>query len=177
MSISHEYAGIEVVVGGGDDADIANAIFNAFLSTKNLVSDPSDGNPARTINVSVQVYNSTFPVKFTRPKLSQLEITLTLTLKNITTTQSILQSYLENAFTNYINNLQLGTGELLNINVLNNLVFDTLETIPIYAQNVQSTSYSFLLDSVPITPTSGYLPIAFDQYLNLSSFTLVLILT
>lgn len=164
------FAGIEAIVGGGDDGAVANALFNSFLETKNLTSAPSDSDAGRTIEYNVQVYNSVFPVKFTRPLLSTLAVTLTLDLEGVTSTAEIVSNLLETAFTNYINSLHVG--ESSNVNSFNKILFDELETLSIYPNNVKDNTYSFSIDGSPVIPASGYLPVEFDQYLELTSFTL-----
>lgn len=166
------YAGIEIVCGGGTDEAVANAIFNSVLQTKNLVSNPSNSETARTVTQNVTVYNSTFPVKFTRPKLSELTIDLTLTLNGSISTQTVLQNLLETVFTDYIDSLNIG--KALNVISIDNVLIEALKTVPIYPETVQSSAYTFTIDSTPVSPTNGYLPLAFDQYLSLTSFALTL---
>jgi hypothetical protein len=169
------YTGIEAVVGGGDDGAVANALFNSFLETKKLISNPSDSDPDRTISYNVQVYNSTFPIEFTRPLLSTLAITLNLNIKDVTTTSQIVSGLLNTALTSYIDSLHVG--EAINLNSLNKILFDTLATISVYTKNISSEAYTFLIDGIAASPTGGYLPVEFDQYFTLTSFTLNLTLS
>ena len=174
MSINNVYAGIEIVCGGGTDEAVTTAIFNSVLQTKNLVSNPSNSETSRTVTQNVTVYNSTFPVKFTRPKLSELTIDLTLTLNGSISTQTVLQNLLETVFTDYINSLNIG--QALNVVSIDNVLIEALKTVPIPPETVQSSAYVFTIDGSPASLPNGYLPLEFDQYLTLTTFTLTLVL-
>ena len=73
----------------------------------------------------------------------------------------------------YVNFIEsLNVGEDVNINSFNNILFDELETIDIYPANIKTNDYAFTIDGSPAILVDDYLPLEFDQYLELTSFTL-----
>lgn len=163
------YQGIECVVGGGDDYEVAGALFTAFLQTKNLLSDPSNSETARTVSVDVKQYNDSFPVKFTRPKQLEAALTVEVAIDGVTTTNDIVSGLLKPQFENYFNTLEVG--EAVSAASMNQIVYDTLAGAAIQTANIGTITYTFTLDGVPTPMSSGYLPIEFDQYIYLASFT------
>lgn len=101
---------IEVVVGGGDDYQVAEAIFESFFYPDIFVSSPSDDETDRTVNINVVFNSVSFPITFTRPKLKLLSISLTLTVEQgyINIPSEAFTLLLLPYFENYINNLKLG---------------------------------------------------------------------
>ncbi len=167
------FQGIEAVVGGGVDADVANALLNSFLQTKNLTSDPSNSESARTVSIDVSVYNSVFPVLFTRPKASDLDVVMTMALVDATADQQTVEQMISDAFTAFFNSLTIGTA--VNKNSLNQIVFDTLEPIGIGTENIEAITYVIDIDGTPTAFVDDYIPIEFDQYLSLTSLALTFV--
>jgi hypothetical protein len=166
------YQGIECVVGGGDDYEVANALFTAFLQTKNLLSDPSGGESARTVSVDLSLYGSTFPVKFTRPKQISGSLTVTIAVDGKTTTSAILEGILKPAFEAYFDSIKVG--EAVSEASMNQIIYTELKTAGIETANIGTIAYSFELDSVPTPVEGGYLPLDFDQYISLDTFAVSL---
>lgn len=101
---------LEVVVGGGDDYEVANALFNSTIYPDFYYSNPSSGESQRKIDINVEFNGVAFPITFTRPKIKQLSIEITLSLKqgfiNIPSeAYTVLQKPF---FENYVNNLVIG---------------------------------------------------------------------
>ena len=163
------FPGIEAVVGGGADEDVALALFNSFLQTKNLISDPDQGT---TTDVTVSVYNNTFPVSFTRPKHSLLEIDLTIVLEGATASQDMVEQMLATAFTAFFAGLQIGT--LVNKFKMDEIIFMTLEPIGIEPENLKTITYTIKIDGSGASFVNDYIPTAFDQYLTLDVLSLAL---
>lgn len=163
------YQGIECVVGGGDDNLVAGALFESFLQTKNLLSSPSNTETARTVSVDVPLYGSTFPVTFTRPKQLTGALTITLPIKGVTTTSAIMEGVLKPVFENYFDTNKVG--QAVSAATMDSLIYETLLASGIETANIGEIAYAFTLDSVPTPMDSGFLPIEFDQYINLASFT------
>lgn len=163
------YQGIECVVGGGADYDVANALFTAFLQTKNLLSNPSNSESARTVSVMVQEYNSQFPVTFTRPKQISASLTVSIAIDGITTTNDIVEGLLKPVFESYFDTLEVGKS--VSAASLNQLIYTTLAGASIETSNIGLITYTFVLDSIPTPMSGGHLPLEFDQYINLTYFT------
>ena len=165
----YAFRGINAVVGGGDDNAVALALLNSFLETKNLISAPVSGS---TVNKTIKIFNSSCPVSFTRPLASTLEIDLTIVLQNATASQTLTQQLLATAYTTFLAGLTIGTQ--INLNKLNEVLYQTMETINIYPENLKTITYTFKIDGSPASTTNGFLPINFDQYLTLSTLSLAI---
>ena len=162
------YQGIECVVGGGDDYIVAGSLFESFLQTKNLLSSPSNSETARTVAVDVSMYGSTFPVTFTRPKQITGALSIAMSIEGITTTNAIMEGVLKPVFENYFDTIMVG--QAVSEASMNQLIYTTLKDSGIETANIGVITYTFTLDSVPTPIEGGYLPLEFDQYINLASF-------
>lgn len=116
--------GIEVVVGGGDDLEIAYALFKAFCNPKTLVSDPSDGNLDRKIQVDLNYVGSVIPIVFTRPTALRISITANVDLQGMTLPSVTATNICREAVINYVNSYTLGTP--FNCKSLDKIIIDTL---------------------------------------------------
>ena len=101
---------IEVVVGGGDDYQVALAIFNSVLYPDLFVSNPSGDETNRTVNINVAFNSVDFPIVYTRPKINQLSINISLTVQSgfINIPSEAFTLLLRPYYENYINNLKIG---------------------------------------------------------------------
>lgn len=101
---------LEIIVGGGDDYSVALAIFNSILYPDILVSNPSGDETNRTININVTFNGVDFPITYTRPKINQLSINISLTVQSgfINIPSEAFTLLLRPYYENYINNLKIG---------------------------------------------------------------------
>ena len=101
---------IEVVVGGGDDYQVALAIFNSVLYPDIFISNPSGDETNRTVNINVTFNGVDFPIVYTRPKINQLSINISLTVQSgfINIPSEAFTLLLRPYYENYINNLKIG---------------------------------------------------------------------
>ena len=101
---------IEVVVGGGDDYQVALAIFNSVLYPGIFVSNPSGDETNRTVNINVAFNGVDFPIVYTRPKINQLSINISLTVQSgfINIPSEAFTLLLRPYYEDYINNLKIG---------------------------------------------------------------------
>lgn len=101
---------LEVIVGGGDDYQVALAIFNSVLYPDIFVSNPSNDETNRTVNINVTFNEVDFPITYTRPKINQLSISISLTVQSgfINIPSEAFTLLLRPYFENYINNLKIG---------------------------------------------------------------------
>ena len=101
---------IEVVVGGGDDYQVALAIFNSVLYPDVFVSNPSGDETNRTVNINVAFNGVDFPIVYTRPKINQLSINISLTVQSgfINIPSEAFTLLLRPYYEDYINNLKIG---------------------------------------------------------------------
>lgn len=100
---------IEVVVGGGNDYQVALAIFNV-LYPNIFVSNPSGDETNRTVNINVTFNGVNFPITYTRPKINQLSVSISLTVQSgfINIPSEAFTLLLRPYFEDYINNLKIG---------------------------------------------------------------------
>lgn len=100
---------IEVVVGGGDDYQVALAIFNSVLYPDIFVSNPSGSETNRTVNINVTFNSVDFPIVYTRPKINQLSINISLTVQSgfINIPSEAFTLLLRPYYEDYINNLKI----------------------------------------------------------------------
>ena len=101
---------IEVIVGGGDDYQVALALFNSVLRPDIFVSNPSGDETNRTININVTFNGVDFPIVYTRPKINQLSINIQLTVQSgfINIPSEAFTLLLRPYYKDYINNLKIG---------------------------------------------------------------------
>ena len=100
---------IEVVVGGGNDYQVALAIFNV-LYPNIFVSNPSGDETNRTVNINVTFNGVNFPITYTRPKINQLSVSISLAVQRgfINIPSEAFTLLLRPYFEDYINNLKIG---------------------------------------------------------------------
>lgn len=102
--------GIEAVVGGGTDSEVAKCLYLSFLETQKLISMPSDDVENRKKNVTLYVYENPVNIEFTRPKVLELHIKCLISFTSSISSPVALQQLTQTAVTNYVNALQVGIG-------------------------------------------------------------------
>ena len=168
--------GIETIVGGGENDKIALALFLSFLETQKLISNPSNKESERTVQLDLDMYNSIIPIKFTRPKMLEIKITFQPSFSGIITTPTALEGVLAKNITTYINSMQVGTP--LNAVSLNYLVMPLLLSSGIKDYNVKSLGWKIEINNVKtdFDQQTGYLKeIAHDCYLVLKEFAVSIV--
>lgn len=115
---------LEIVCGGGDDYEVAEAIFDSILMTESLISEPSGNDTKRTIKKNVVFNEIEFPISFTRPIIKNISINVNLSVLSgyINIPTEAMRELLKIVFENYINNLKIGYSP--SINSFNNLIYD-----------------------------------------------------
>ena len=101
--------GIEAVIGGGDDYQVAKVLYTSFFETQKLMSLPSDNDENRKKNVELYLYNTVIPVNFTRPKELPLYLMLKITFNSNLISAQAVQALCLNKIENYVNTLKVGT--------------------------------------------------------------------
>lgn len=105
----YRLVGIEAIVGGGDEYQVALALYKSFFETQKLLSNPSDQDANRTIKKDLYLFDSLIPVVFTRPRLLQLNLKLFIGFNGILTSAEAVRQATQNDILNYVNNLKVGT--------------------------------------------------------------------
>lgn len=165
---------IEIVCGGGDDYEVAEAVFNSILFTENLVSKPSNNDTSRTVLKNVIFNEVEFPITFTRPLLKNISISVSLSVKSgyINIPTEAMKELLLIVFENYINNLKIGYSP--SINSFNNLIYDVFEDNNYSLDIITGITYALTIDNKTVKfNDEGQLDIVdFDIAFKLLNFEL-----
>lgn len=133
--------GIESVVGGGDEYEVALALYQSFFETQKLMSNPSNEETDRRKKVQLGLYNNTFPIVFTRPKLLELNLKFEIAMLNKSMSALAIkkstQSYLEKS----INALKVGKD--VTINQLNQFIMPGLADIDVQPVEIKSMNWKY----------------------------------
>lgn len=164
------YMYTEIVVGGGDDIEVAYAIDKgAGLSGRLYSSNPSDSDQNRTITVNLKVFNTDRTVIFTRPKQSNLSIVVvTTSKKTIDLSLPYLLSF--QALQQYFNTVSIS--EDISLNKITDIILDSV-AILVDRTDIGAFKYTIKLDSTDVSTeatTTGFIPLKFDQYPILTDY-------
>lgn len=167
------YQGVEAIVGGGDDAEIALALYRSFFETQKLISDPSTENTGGKTTYNLIQNNNVREIQFTRPLAKQLTLTLEIAFRSATISASAVNDLMTETMENYINNKQVGAQ--LNIGELNNILYGILEDNGVDICELQSSNWSALLDgeTAEFNNTDYLEGLEEDIYLILAGFSVV----
>lgn len=164
---------IEAVVGGGDVDEVANVLFNSFLVPTKLVSNPSDGDATRTATATINFFNNPFEVKWTLPKQLNLDISLSLSLKDTVINALTFKENMQSLLDEEINGRRVGTP--LNLALLNSFIYESITDMNIEGYKISTIKWVIKDADTGIELTfdkNDYLSaISFDIYTNLSSFS------
>lgn len=162
--------GVEAVVGGGEVSEIATALFESFLETAKLLSQPSNNETDRSVTFAIKYFGSDIPIVFTRPKLLDMELKLILIFKNLTISGDSLDGMIRDSITSFMNDRDLGLP--LNKNALDAFIYNKLTAGNIDITNLVRLDYEIKLNNEKAEFSSnGYLEeLKDDCYLNLSGF-------
>lgn len=150
--------GIEVVAAGGDDYEVAAAIFANALDLDGLSSSATD--PAREMTINVIDGNDTYAVKFTRPESATIGITVTYSTVN-SVNQTSFATAAQTAVVDYVNAKPSGVG--INTLELSSIIAAAVaDQVPI--GNISRMTFAFTVDGVSATPTNNILELLPDQY-------------
>lgn len=166
------YNAINIVVSGGNAEDIAYAIYKyGGLTGKLFLSNPSDSDGGRTISYDLTIFNNTHTYKFTRAKLLNLDIKVTLSLRAITSSSASLIALTKESMQDYINSLQVGT--LISKMTLTEAFLTGFKRANGNALNINQEMLQFQVKN-GTSPMSfdgkGFLDIKFDEYCILSNY-------
>lgn len=165
--------GIEVIVGGGKVEEVANALFNSFIPTSNLVSSPSGEESSRTSEFTINYYGNPLKIVWTQPKKLGLKINAKCNFKYVNVYAATIEEEAQIKFREELNSRKVGLP--LNKMVLDSILQGIIQRQGISLQYLQSISYimndqddqSLQFDG------EGYLAqIKKDVYTELLSFSL-----
>lgn len=151
-------SGIEVIVAGGDDYEVATAIFANVLDLAGLSSSATD--PARVMEITVVDDTDKYLVTFTRPESATITIDTTYSTLN-TVNQESFATYASTAMIDYVNSLPSGVG--INTLELSQVISDAVSAqVPV--GNISRLTFDFKVDGVTTVPVNNILEVNTDQY-------------
>ena len=155
------YRGLNVIVGGGDSAEVAAAIMDSFLETQKLRTEESIQNGKGTPEtVSVTVHNDVFPVSFIRPAKCGLQVEIAFKI-DFDTDLELLQNTIAAAVTQKINSIFCG--QPFSQIDFDNLVADTAVAFGVSRDTIGRITYSV---KYQYNDTGGYQTASFDDLLR-----------
>lgn len=165
------YSGVEAIVGGGDDQEVALALYSSFFETQRLVSDPSADNTGGTTNVSLIQNGNVRNISFTRPLAKELTLSLAVSFRTATLSSAAISDLMTETIETFINSKNVGAQ--LNIAELNNILYDILEDNGVDINELQSSTWTALLDgeTAEFNADSYLEGIEEDIYLILAGFS------
>lgn len=171
IEIIKNIRGIEAVVGGGEAAEVALALFESFVETQKLLSQPSNNETVRSVAYTLTFAGSPIIINFTRPKLLNLEIELSATFQNVSVTGESLDGMIRGYLTNYVNNKRVGTS--FNKNTLDKIIMNLIGEGGIDSENIVKLDYELKINKEDISfGATGYIEeIEYDCYLVLTALT------
>lgn len=143
-------SGYRVLVGGGDETDVATAIFNSMFDLPALTQSTD---ASRNVVVNLRDGADTYAIPFVRPLQQSVGITVTWnTLSgNVVSDDSITQA-VQPAVLNYINNIP--AGGYINENTLRRRVTDAMGTV-LPEEDVTRLVFGYTIDGQPAAPAAG----------------------
>ncbi len=167
---------LEIVVGGGDDYQVAEAIFNSILFPEYLTSKPSDDDTSRSITKNVAFNTVEFPITFTRPLIKNISINVSISVLSgyINVPTEAMKELLQSVFENYINSLKVGYSP--SINSFNNLIYEVFTNNGYSLDIITGITYALTIDDNTVQfNNQGMLDIIrFDMAFKLLNFELQL---
>lgn len=167
------YNGVEAIVSGGDVNDIAKALLDyCGLNSKVLVSNPSNSETNRTIDVILKTGTSNIPVKFTRPKILNFELTIKPKFKDLIVTNDQLEVSISDSIIDVFNNLSITSD--INKTFITETFVDELFNFGIKYSNIVSIDFEYKIDGVPgILDQNGFITEKLpDTWLKITSFNI-----
>ena len=140
----------KVVCGGGDPYQVAGAIY-AGVSNVGLLTGSATS--ARNITVSIYDAPDTYSIVFVNPpqQVVTCAVVWNTTLANFTAAAAVNQ-YIIGAVQAYINSIVVG--QPINLLVLTEQIQTAISSV-LLTVNLTTLTFSFTINSVPVTPTAG----------------------
>lgn len=165
------YNGVEAIVSGGDPNSIAKVLLDyCGLNSKVLVSNPSGSEANRTVEQTIKIGSSDVPVKFTRPKILNFELTIKPKFKGVNITSEQLTASISDNMINKFNNLSITTE--VNDTLIREIFVDELSDYGIKYSNIISVDFDYKIDGAPGSlDLNGYIPEKLpDTWLKITNF-------
>lgn len=142
------YSSIEAIVGDGDIYDISKVLLDyCGLNPYILVSNPSNKENNRTVSQNIKIGSSDVPIKFTRPKILNFELTVKPKLKDVSVTSEQLEVSIVDNIINVFNNLPIT--DPVNKTFIRETVVDELFKYGIKYRNIVDVNFEYKIDGKP----------------------------
>ncbi len=150
--------GIEVLCGGGDNYQIANAIFQAVFDPSALIA--SSAHPANNVTVTLNDYPDNYNIVFVTPveQIVTLSLTWNTNLPNFAQSAAVAQ-LAPQPLADVINGISVGAP--INLQDLNT-AFQTAVASILPATNIIKYDWTVTVNGSPVTPVTGETIISSD---------------
>jgi hypothetical protein len=143
----------EIIVGGGDSYQVANAIFESVFCINQLVGSQVSGGSSRNVTVSIYDYPDTYPIIFVNPPLQTVTVELTW---NTTATNAVSPTGVQQlgiaAIVAYINSIAVG--QPINLFELQNAFQEGVASV-IPINLITRMVFVVAINSTVVSPVSG----------------------
>ena len=165
-------ASVNAVVGGGDDYEVAFALFSSFVSPLLFTSDPSDGDTNRTTTIELNLNGVDFNVMFTRPKTREVSISANIKViaGTLPVAEGVIKDVLYGNLSKYINNLRVGTS--ISLYTIEKYIFDTLDEMGYKPNIIQNMTFTVQIDGADAEITENMIEAKLDEAFTLSDITI-----
>ena len=142
--------GVKVICGGGDNYEVANAIFRSVLDPATLVASSTT---ARNVTVSINDYPDTYSIVYVDPPEQVLTITVTwnTSLSGFTQGAAVSQAAVQ-PIADYLNSIPVGAP--INLLELNQTFLSAISSI-LDADLVNKLDYAVTINGTAAPPVSG----------------------
>jgi len=151
-----------------NETKIKELIFGSMDVNCLLSGATSDNDNSRVRESNIDFFGSLIPIVYIIAKQITLDITINIKLNVLLEVWAYFIQQLENAITEFFANQKIG--DTLNIFMLNNIIYQTLNECSINMDRLEALSFNFMVngETVSINSTNQELEcVAFDTQLEL----------
>lgn len=158
--------GLKILVGGGDNYQVANAILQSVFDPAALIA--SSLNPSANVNVSINDYPDIYAIVFVNPVQTVVTLALTwnTTLANFTQAQAVA-TLAAPALVSYINSIPVGAP--INQLELNDTFINAVASI-LDENTISKMNWVVTMNATPVSPTNTlYANLDVEHYFQIAS--------
>lgn len=152
------------------ETEIKNLIFGSMGVNCLLSGTTSDNDNSRVRESAIDFFGSSIPIVYVIAKQVTIDVTITINLNVLLEVWAYFIEQLKNAITEFFDNQKIG--EAINIFMLNNIVYQTLNACNISIDRLEALSFSFSVDGKAVNINSANQElecVAFDTQLQLGT--------
>lgn len=153
-----------VVVEGGDDISVANAIYESIPDVSSLTADVTNvsGQAINSVTINIISPPDTYPVTFIRPSVQT--VTLAVTYKTITAVAvsvDTVSALVSEPIADYINNLMIGAP--INLLLISDIFINSVASV-IPGDEISFLGFEATINGTVVPPETGTDIIVRDLY-------------